>query len=123
AEVTLGGDGVVDALCLSLAIGVRGASHDAGVVSDRAIQPEEIAPVQGQDGASVLHGEAQNLFIGNAPPRIPGLGAGEDVVAEASHGFDDGPRHVLVRIELSSHHPPSEFAAATASARAAAALL
>lgn len=73
---------LVDATRLAAGIVILGAYDDAGVIRTIAMQPNEIAPVQRQNGAFLPDRESQDILVGDCTACVACLSDSQRVVAE-----------------------------------------
>lgn len=66
-------NGFVDSRGLLMGFRIHGADNDSRVFRTRAVESDELPPVQCEDCSSVLHREVQNLLIGDGLIRLSGL--------------------------------------------------
>ena len=83
---------------------VTGADDDACMGTlGIPVEPDEVEPVQGENGALLPGGKRQNLIVRDSLIRASRFVGGENIISVASQFFDDASGKILIGVECSHH--------------------
>ena len=89
----------MNALCLGVEIGIKGAHDDPAVTRLSRMKADEVLSVERQHTALALDGEGQHLLVRHLLVVLAGIMRGEHVVPQRPQSFDGRQRKVLVGVE------------------------
>jgi hypothetical protein len=89
----------VYSLGLAVEIQIERADHDAGVIRRRAVQPNEIPAIQGENGALLACRESEDHAICQILSRLAKIAQRDNILTVVPQRLDNWKREVLVRKE------------------------
>src|SRR5689334_20502046 len=96
---TMSLQGLMDSAGLAGKVGIIGADDDPRMVRPLLMEPDEVLPVQSDDGALLIPGEIEDTLVRESLTGIPRFLDGQNVVAEPAQLLGRGPGEILVGIE------------------------
>lgn len=90
---------LIDPRGLTNEISIEGANNDTGVCGCRAMQTNEMEPIQRQYGSPFGDGEGQYILIRDGIARIASLAARQDVVPQPAQPFNYEEWEVFVGVQ------------------------
>src|SRR5829696_3770154 len=91
--------GLMDPAGLSGKVGIVGTDNDPRMVRPFLVEPDEVLSVQRNDGALLVPGEIENLFVGESQAGLARFLNRQNVVAEPAQLLGRGPGEIFVGVE------------------------